>query len=676
VIVSIQKSFRVYQACRTFKDLLRALKFQKRQNDAATMIQKVWKGHLAQSEYQKMLKQKRELEEQEKKRKQEELERQLRELENMDNHALDKWLKEAEIDQFDQLMKKYLANEKLTHYPNNARTRKKRDKTTAQEMLEQGMSLVELRNENQLQDSDFGSDPEEEERIGRSHAQYLGDGVNPPHPPLHSLQKTLELAKERHKIMTNISKQYHNLPYFQDQAPNGHLSLKTVLMTKAGDLHQEVPNVEDTSNRVVVLPKAHLVTAQDLRPDKFGMPTYTQFEQLQKAHHRIQYGTVRPTYVDEDERPATQYMKRAKEITEEEIVTGIDYLPKNQLEQHLQNIQREVAQAVSRSRQTSHNPNESPRITFKGPPRSDREGEERTVRRSRNPTRDSEYEMSSKDYYDQLMGVDQKQRRENNENHLNPLGKSINESVEDKIATDWDQSDRIRPNASSPLPLSEHQAGSTKIRRRYLSRSVEHPNNSEIEDVEGQGYQYEKLEAKLTQIDKNPSGTFDSKRPSDLSEAVYPRGDHSILQPWSEGTESMDSISRMEAYEDFYRDYVPPAMKLTNVVYDSTKPPLDGYDDEIVGWNQYSKKTIELMRMKQGKLKKLNQRATDREKRKDPMHRLATFKDRTKVDPVSRRESIDSFQEILNAKQRKAQVPVIFEWDIHPGEVSQKFVVI
>jgi hypothetical protein len=634
------------------------------------MIQKVWKGHQAQLKYQQMLKEKRELEEQERKRKQEELERQLREMENMDNQALDKWLKEAEIDQFDQLMKKYLANEKLTHYPNNSKTRKKKDKTTAQEMLEQGMSLIELRDERQQQDSEFGSDPEDEGIIGRSHAHYLGDGVNPPNPPLHSLQRTLELAKERHKIMTNISKQYQNLPYFQDQAPNGHLSLKTVLMTKAGDLNQEVPNVEDTSNRVVVLPKAHLVTAQDLRPDKFGMPTYSQFEQLQKAHHRIQYGTVRPTYLDEDERPATHYMKRSKHVTdEEEILSGVDYLPKTQLEHHLQKIQSEVAEAVSRSRQPSQNRNEGPQIVFRGGTRSELTDQGVSSRRSRRATRDSEQDFAAMDYYDHLMGVEQKFENTTKQNYLNP-GESFVESRDGTVTRGRVSSNRNQPN-SEAFSTSQHDPAVAKGKRRYLSRSSNLPIETGLQDVEGEGYQYDRVKAKLSALDDNPSNSLDYRKPSDASGTDNPK--IPIHQEWSEGTESMDSISRMEAYEEFYRNYIPPTGRdkpgSMNLQVETT-------DDELAGWNQYSKKTIELMRIKQGKLNKLSQRADKREKRKDPMNRLAAFKDRAKVDPISRRESIDSFQEILNAKKRKAQVPVVFEWDIHPGEVSQKFVVI
>jgi hypothetical protein len=54
------------------------------------------------------------------------------------------------------------------------------------------------------------------------------------------------------------------------------------------------------------------------------------------------------------------------------------------------------------------------------------------------------------------------------------------------------------------------------------------------------------------------------------------------------------------------------------------------------------------------------------------VHRVAT---RYKVDPISRKESIESFQEVLKNKYKRSQVPVVFEWDIQPGQVSQKFLV-
>ncbi|KAI8929873.1 hypothetical protein BC831DRAFT_441378 [Entophlyctis helioformis] len=92
---------------------------------------------------------------------------------------------------------------------------------------------------------------------------------------------------------------------------------------------------------------------------------------------------------------------------------------------------------------------------------------------------------------------------------------------------------------------------------------------------------------------------------------------------------------------------------------------------EELGWTGYSATTQALLEKKRRRMQKLEGQPLERETLKDPLKRYEMFRSHLAGDDGrSVKETLP--QRSARAKLKLKQAPVIYEWDIHPGETSQK----
>ncbi|KAJ3311781.1 hypothetical protein HDV04_003793 [Boothiomyces sp. JEL0838] len=233
-VLKIQRRLRSYFACIEPRRLLRKLKIEKLEFDAAVMIQKNWKRYILRGKLEEMRV--------EHKKKLEELAitvvRPVPVSEQDHEHSLmekdmadiDKWLAEEDELKFDKKMKKYLENEALMHYPGmKKRKPPKKDIKRYRSSSRASSShvvldkIVVVTTEGEEQDSEgerivnLEYDFDEKDTSSGSET-----GSEPPSPPMIDLHHTIQLAKERNDIMINLNRQFNKL--VNNLPPTGHLA--------------------------------------------------------------------------------------------------------------------------------------------------------------------------------------------------------------------------------------------------------------------------------------------------------------------------------------------------------------------------------------------------------------------------------------------------------------------
>ncbi|KAJ3258722.1 hypothetical protein HK103_003316 [Boothiomyces macroporosus] len=233
-VLKIQRRLRSYFACIEPRRLLRKLKKEKLEFDAAVMIQKNWKRYILRGKLEEMrVEHKKELEElaitvvRPVPVSEQDHEHSLMEKDMAD---IDKWLAEEDELKFDKKMKKYLENEALMHYPGmKKRKPPKKDRKRYRSSSRASSShvvldkIVVVTAEGEEQDS-------EEERIvdleydldEKDTSSGSETGSEPPSPPMIDLHHTIQLAKERNDIMINLNRQFNKL--VNNLPPTGHLA--------------------------------------------------------------------------------------------------------------------------------------------------------------------------------------------------------------------------------------------------------------------------------------------------------------------------------------------------------------------------------------------------------------------------------------------------------------------
>ena len=162
-----------------------------------------------------------------------------------------------------------------------------------------------------------------------------------------------------------------------------------------------------------------------------------------------------------------------------------------------------------------------------------------------------------------------------------------------------------------------------------------------------------------------------SRQSHHLNELDYVKMDHIQEKgEYTPGKRNANSISQFSNYQTQGDQKTKKTEDLTS--FDSASRYSDNGTD---GWysihnnrNQYSKKTLALMNQKQKRLKKLEHIAENREMKKDPVRRLEAFKEHIQDIPTK-------FADVKIHECKPAKLPAVFEWDIHPGEVTMKFLV-
>ncbi|KAJ3272149.1 hypothetical protein HDV01_005914 [Terramyces sp. JEL0728] len=232
-VLKIQRRLRDYFACIEPRRILRRLKKEKFEADAAIMIQKHWKRFRMRGKLEEMrIQHEKDLEEQAIK-----LVRPVpvseQDLENamMDKDIADinKWLEEEEDLKFDKKMKKYLENESLVHYPGMRKKKPpKKDRKGYRTSSKASSShivldkIVVIRDDidAELDEENFFDDEYDSE--GRGDTSGSETGSSPPSPPTVDLHHTVQLAKERNDIMINLNRQFNKL--VNTLPPTGHLT--------------------------------------------------------------------------------------------------------------------------------------------------------------------------------------------------------------------------------------------------------------------------------------------------------------------------------------------------------------------------------------------------------------------------------------------------------------------
>lgn len=191
--IKIQQAVRQHNETKPFKELLKVLKKQKKETKAVVLIQSQWRGYKTRKIHKK-LREKQRLEKQAKLQAIKDISEQLLEIEQDDHQQIDKWFEENEEDRFDRLMNNYLANEKMIYHPESfaaKRQRIKKKKNNASGDKENMALLI---------DDDMFNDESSLER-------GIVNNMRPPSPPNIYINQTLELSKERHRIMMKLTKQ-------------------------------------------------------------------------------------------------------------------------------------------------------------------------------------------------------------------------------------------------------------------------------------------------------------------------------------------------------------------------------------------------------------------------------------------------------------------------------------
>ncbi|KAJ3322212.1 hypothetical protein HDV06_003272 [Boothiomyces sp. JEL0866] len=232
-VLKIQRRLRDYFACIEPRRLLRKLRKEKKEFDAAVMIQKHWKRFHLRGKLEEMRIQH-----------QKELEELAITLirpvplseQDLDHSAMDKdiadidkWLAEEDELKFDKKMKKYLENESLMHYPAMKKKKplkkeRKKYKTSSKASSSHIVldKIVVVRDDldaemdaEKLFDEDYDSDDKDDSSGSET-------GSEPPTPPMIDLHHTIQLAKERNDIMINLNRQFNKL--VNNLPPTGHLA--------------------------------------------------------------------------------------------------------------------------------------------------------------------------------------------------------------------------------------------------------------------------------------------------------------------------------------------------------------------------------------------------------------------------------------------------------------------
>ncbi|KAJ3358724.1 hypothetical protein HDU91_005126 [Kappamyces sp. JEL0680] len=638
----IQRAFRKHRACqRDRRELHRLRKAIVKEELAAIQIQRIFKGYRVRKN--NSFKKKKapppptKAVSMVKVHKEPEMRDSVEELfSHLEDHTeIDDWLKNEEKEQeFDKQMQKYLANEKLQHYPKQAHKKKKKHKKDKARAVAAS------------EDSDSDSDDDG--------LLDLDDVSDPPTPHPVDYQHTLQLADQRHKIENNVSMQ-HDIPL------HGHISKLEALMMKSRAssrlkryAHSSQPDHHRQSSQESDFPpQTKLKTLNggisEVPADFANDPTQLGLDTSLPPRGRSLSLDVQQPILDRDQIVAGKY--REKDFEFNQIQDHFLVADESDVAHHFFPLVRGNPKEPFQSNPPAlHSRQHSKTNQF-----FDGSVEETVAHAGQHkpawPTSHSQHQ--SEWIVSRAKGSSMSASSSAEFPQSNPPGSS-----ERNHAVFQDP----KSLEASPLPGTKHSRGLSDA-PRSMGSSGGRPRRL-FPDKPFSSHLLDPLpETDELASDNQHYGSKEHHIPNGLETLHRPAGASGFV-PGYQHPHTIPSVAMLET------DKVLATSQIDHTATDYFVSET-GSDAEAKGWSQYSQKTLHLLRKKAHRYEKLQEIAKDREDMKDPAKRLEMFQ---LIKEKLERE-LDETASVESAPLRGKRIPAIptvYEWDIHPGDVSKK----